>query len=285
MKQLTVISGKGGTGKTTITAAFAPLTENTIFVDCDCDAPDLQLILRPQIIGKEEYMGSPTAVRTTDCSKCDLCREVCRFDAIDKEINVIETRCTGCGACAYVCPEDAIEMEGRVTGTVYKSQTRFGPMVYGELSIGEEASGKMVNQVREKAREMMDGEDLILIDGSPGVGCPVIASIKGVNQVLIVTEPTVTGLYDMNRALAVAQHFNIPASVCINKYDINESKAREIEGFCQEKGVPVLGKLPYDDVATKAMINEKTVIEYSDSELSKRLKEIWSEIESMLGGG
>ncbi len=284
MKQLTVISGKGGTGKTTITAAFASLAKNAIFADCDCDAPDLQLILKPEVVEEEDYVGSAVAVREVDCSKCGKCKEVCRFDAIDEEMRIVETKCEGCGACAFVCPEDAIEMRKERTGTVYSSQTRFGPMVHAELRIGEEASGKLVTQVRKKAQDLASDSDLIIIDGSPGIGCPVIASITGVDAVLVVAEPTVTGLYDMGRVLEVAEHFGIPASVCVNKYDINEEKVKEIEKFCRARGVPVLGKLPYDDVATKAMINEQTVIEHSNSELSKRLKEVWEKIELSLRG-
>ncbi|MCD6248675.1 MAG: 4Fe-4S binding protein [Hadesarchaea archaeon] len=285
MKQLTVISGKGGTGKTTITAAFASLAKNAIFADCDCDAPDLQLILKPEVLEKEEYIGSATAIREVDCSKCGKCREVCRFDAIDEEMRIIETKCEGCGACAFVCPEGAIEMKKRVTGTVYRSRTRFGPMIHAELRIGEEASGKLVSHVRKKAQELANDGDLIIIDGSPGIGCPVIASITGVDAVLVVAEPTVTGLYDMERVLKVAEHFGIPASVCINKHDINEEKTKEIETFCRTRGVPVLGKLPYDDVATKAMINGQTVIEYSNSELSRELKKVWEKVELFLRAG
>lgn len=285
MKQLTIISGKGGTGKTTIAAAFASLAKDAIFADCDCDAPDLQLILKPEVLEEEEYVGSATAIREVDCSKCGKCREVCRFDAVDEEMRIIKTKCEGCGACAFVCPEDAIEMREGRTGTVYRSRTRFGPMVHAELRIGEEASGKLVTQVRKKAQELANGRDLIIIDGSPGIGCPVIASITGVDAVLVVSEPTVTGIYDMGRVLEVAEHFGIPALVCVNKSDINEEKTKEIEEFCRARGVPVLGKLPYDDVATEAMIKEQTVVEYSDSELSKRLKEIWEKVESSLRGG
>lgn len=282
MRQLTVISGKGGTGKTTISAAFASLAKNALMADCDCDAPDLQLILRPEIEEEKDYYGSATAVREVDCSKCGECKEVCRFGAIDDEMNIIEARCEGCGTCAFVCPEDAIEIVTERTGTIYTSKTRFGEMIHAELGIGEEASGKMVNEVRAKAQEVANGKDMVIIDGSPGIGCPVIASIKGVDAVLIVVEPSVTGVYDMKRVVEVAKHFDIPTAVCINKYDVNEDKAGEIEAYCEEQGVPVLGKLPYDDVATKAMIKEETVVEYSDSELSRKITAMWKEIEPFL---
>ncbi|MFW6194742.1 MAG: 4Fe-4S binding protein [Halobacteriota archaeon] len=282
MKQLTIISGKGGTGKTTISSAFASLAKNALLADCDCDAPDLQLILRPEIEEENDFYGSATAIREVDCSECGECKEVCRFGAIDDDLRIIGTRCEGCGACAFVCPEDAIEIVTEKTGTIYKSKTRFGDMVHAELGIGEEASGKMVNEVRAKIQQVANGKDMVIIDGSPGIGCPVIASIKGVDAVLIVVEPSVTGMYDMTRVIEVAKHFNIPTAVCINKYDINEDKAGEIETYCKEQGVPVLGKLPYDDVATKAMIKEETVVEYSDSELSTRITAMWKEIESFL---
>lgn len=282
MKQLTVISGKGGTGKTTVTAAFASLAGNAVLTDCDCDAPDLQLILDPEIIDEEDYVGSATAIRTEECSMCGRCMEVCRFNAIDEDYRVNEMKCEGCGACAFVCPEDAIQMRDEKTGTVFESRTRFGPMVHAELEIGEEASGKMVTQVRRRARSLARDKDFVIVDGSPGIGCPVIASIKGVDHVLIVAEPTVSGVHDLKRVLEVTNHFGIEASVCINKSDINPDKVEEIRSFCKEAAVPVLGELPYDDVATQAMIEKKTVIEYSDSELAEGIKEIWKELESVL---
>ncbi len=284
MKQVTVISGKGGTGKTTIAAAFASLADNPVLADCDCDAPDLQLLLDPTIRNREEYVASATAVRSRSCSMCGRCAEVCRFNAVDEQYSINGAKCEGCGACVLACPEDAIEMREEKTGRIFTSDTRFGPMVHAELEIGEEASGKMVTQVRRRAREMAEDRDLIIIDGSPGIGCPVIASIKGVDMVLVVAEPTVSGLHDLKRVLEVARHFGIKASVCINKYDINPGKTEEIEEFCDEWGVPVLGRLPYDDVDTEAMIEEETIVEHSDSELSDKVREIWSKLEADLVG-
>lgn len=282
MKQLTVISGKGGTGKTTITGSFAALADNAVLADCDADAPDLQLLLNPEVQNEEDYIGSATAVKIKECSMCGRCKEVCRFNAIDEKMNVIEMKCEGCGACAFACPEDAIEMRDEKTGIVFESRTRFGPMIHAELEIGEEASGKMVTQIRRKAQEVAGDGDLIIIDGSPGIGCPVIASIKGVDQVLAVSEPTVSGLHDLGRVLEVAEHFGIGASVCINKFDVNEGKAKDIEEMCSDRNVQVLGKIPYDDIATKAMIHEQTVVEYSDSEISEEIKKIWDKISSDL---
>lgn len=282
MKQLTVISGKGGTGKTTVTAAFASLADDAVLADCDVDAPDLQLILTPEIKDEEDYIGSATAIRVKDCSMCGRCREVCRFDAIDENMQISKMKCEGCGACAFACPEDAIEMEKEKTGTIFKSQTRFGPMVHAELELGEEASGKLVTQVRRKAQELAKGEKLVIVDGSPGVGCPVIASIRGVDGVLIVAEPTVSGIHDLKRVIEVVNHFGISALVCINKSDINPNKTEEIKIFCEQVGIPVVGEIPYDDVATDAMIEEKTVIEHSKSKLAKEIEEVWRKVESSL---
>lgn len=285
MKQLTIISGKGGTGKTTVAAAFASLAGGAVLADCDVDAPDLHLVLRPEVQREEEFVGSRVAIRKTDCSRCGKCRKACRFDAIDENIMISEVKCEGCGVCAFVCPEDAIELEDRKTGTVYISKTRFGPMVYAELGMGEEASGKLVAQVRQRARELTgNGRNLVIIDGSPGIGCPLIASITGVDLVLAVAEPTVSGMHDLERVLKVAEHFGIKACVCVNKYDINEENTEKIEEFCLARRVPMVGKTPYDNVATEAMINEKTVIEYSNSELSKNLKDVWRRVERFLSG-
>lgn len=281
--KIAVASGKGGTGKTTIASAFASLAKNAVLADCDVDAPDLQLILKPDIESEKDYFGSRTARKIKKCSMCGRCREVCRFKAVDENFEIDEVRCEGCGACAYICPEDAIEMKEMKTGKVFVSKTRFGPMIHAELEIGEEASGKMVTRVRNRARELSEGKDFLIVDGSPGIGCPVIASIKGADYVLIVVEPTVSGIHDLKRVLEVADHFGIGASVCVNKYDINESKTEEIEKFCEEKSVPVVGKLPYDDIATKAMMEEKSVIEYSDSELSREIRSIWDNIKGAIG--
>ncbi|MFW5912262.1 MAG: 4Fe-4S binding protein [Candidatus Hadarchaeota archaeon] len=282
MKELTVISGKGGTGKTTITAALVSLASNATLADADCDASNLQLILTPKIMEKKEYFGSSTAVKIKECSMCGRCREVCRFNAIDEKIRISEVKCEGCGACEFVCPEDTIEMREEKTGTVFKSRTRFGPMVHSELEIGEEASGKMVTQVKQAARELAEENDLLIIDGSPGIGCPVIASIKGSDHVLVVTEPTVSGVHDLKRVLSVTDHFGIDTSVCINKSDINPGKVEEIKEFCNETGTPILGEVPYDESATEAMINEETVIEYSESNMSNEIKSLWKKLEKRM---
>ncbi len=285
MKQLTVISGKGGTGKTTIAAAFASLAKDAIIADCDVDAADMHLILKPEILETIDFTGLDVAsIDESLCIKCGKCKEACRFDAISDDITINIYECEGCGVCEYVCPEGAISMLKRKAGDAYISKTRFGPMAHARLGIGEEASGKLVSFVRNNARTLAEkhNKDMIIIDGPPGTGCAVIASITGVDMVMVVTEPSVSGIHDLERVLGVAGHFNIPAVVCINKYDINEDNTLLIEKYCSENGVEVVGKLPYDDTPTKAMLQEMTVIEYSDSEFSKKVKKIWENVRGYL---
>ncbi|MBU3925535.1 4Fe-4S binding protein [Patescibacteria group bacterium] len=285
MKQLAIISGKGGTGKTTLAAAFASLTENAVLADCDVDAADLHLILKPEIKETIEFSGSRIASKDEEkCTQCGKCKEYCRFDAINEDLNLVEDRCEGCGVCEYVCPEGAITLIERKSGFAYISDTRFGPMSHAVLNTAEEASGKLVGLVRNNARILARkyGKDLIIIDGPPGIGCPVISAVSGVDLVLIVTEPTLSGIYDMERILGVANHFNIPAVVCINKFDINPGNTQLIEKYCDENGLEVVGKIPYDETPTKAMIQEKTIIEFSDNEFSNNVKNIWESIRRKL---
>lgn len=283
MKQLTAISGKGGTGKTTITASLAFL-EDVVVADCDVDAPDLHLILKPEIKEREVYSGLKLAVVDREkCIECRECREHCRFDAINEDITINES-CEGCGVCAYICPVDAIVLQERASGEVFSSLTRVGPMAHALLYTAEEASGKLVTMVRNEAKHLAEkyGKDMIIIDGPPGIGCSVIASMSGVDAVLIVTEPTVSGIHDMERVLQVTEHFGIRAMACINKYDMNEEKAWEIEQYCQGKGIEVVGRLPYSKTATEAMIDVKAVVEYAHDELSEEIKKMWEKMRCIL---
>jgi MinD superfamily P-loop ATPase len=285
LKQLTVISGKGGTGKTSITAAFASLAKNAVLADCDVDAADLHLILKPEIKKTIVFHGSKIAQIDKDtCTDCKKCYDSCRFDAIDKDINLIQGSCEGCGVCAYVCPVEAITMVDRDSGFAYLSETRFGPMAHAMLNTAEEASGKLVTVVRDNAKHLAEEKqkDLILVDGPPGIGCPVIASITGVDLVLIVTEPTLSAIHDLERILGVAQHFGIPATVCVNKYTINLENTKKIEQYCKNNGIPVVGKLPYDTIITKAMIHEQSIIEFSDGVISHEIREMWGKILEVL---
>jgi len=286
MRQITVISGKGGTGKTTLVGSFAALAENKVIADCDVDAPDLHLLLHPEIIKREEFKGLKVAVMDkTLCTECGTCEETCRFNAIaSTEVSgyaVNPARCEGCGACVFTCPQDAITLKERVSGYAFISKTNYGTMVHAQLNIAEEASGKLVTVVRNNAQQVAEKEscELILIDGAPGIGCPVIASLTGVDLALIVTEPTMSGLHDLERIMDVTRHFGIGSVVCINKYDINEENSRRITEFCRQRGVEVVGKIPYDSVVTEAMVAGKPVVEFSEGEVSNAIGDVWDSIE------
>ena len=285
MKQLTVISGKGGTGKTTLTAAFAALEADAVLADCDVDAADLHLILKPEVKETLEFSGLKVARKDDEkCTSCGECLAHCRFAAVSEDYEIIEGGCEGCGVCEYVCPSGALQLVDRKSGHAYKSETRFGPMAHAVLNTAEEASGLLVALVRKNARELAEEhkKDLVIIDGPPGTGCPVIAAISGVDLVLIVAEPTLSGIHDMERILGVAEHFNVPAVVCINKQDINLENASRIERFCRERDIPLVGRLPYDTIVTKAMIAEESVIEFSDGEFSREVKELWGNVRARL---
>lgn len=284
MKQLTVISGKGGTGKTTITAAFATLSKSQVLADCDVDAADLHLILHPTIEKSEEFYGGKIAVLDKDkCQQCDACMEVCRFDAIEDYV-IDPISCEGCGVCVYACPEGAITMERHLNGHWFISKTRCGYMTHAKLGIAEENSGKLVTLVRQQAKVIAEREkkEYVIIDGPPGIGCPVIAAISGVDLLLAVTEPTLSGMHDLERVVGVAKHFNVPVTVCINKYDINPANVSTIEAFCSKNDLDVAGKIPYDPRVTRAMVNKQSVIEYPCGEVTREIKKVWEKVEKKL---
>jgi MinD superfamily P-loop ATPase len=279
MKQLTILSGKGGTGKTTITASLAVLAKNAVLADCDVDAPDLHMLLHPEVIKTQEFKGSKVAViDKTKCDNCGFCREKCRFDAITEAIEVDPIACEGCGVCAAICPADAITMIERVSGYAYISKTKYGFMAHALLSPGEANSGKLVTLVRQNARILSEKEnsDLIIIDGPPGIGCPVIASVTGVDVGFVVTEPTMSGIHDLQRALQLLEHFSVTPLVCVNMHDINRDNTEKILRFCKENNIEVAGRIPFNPKVTEAMVNGKTIIEYSpESDVSKEIENLW----------
>jgi len=284
IRQLAIVSGKGGTGKTTIAAAFAALAKGKVMVDCDVDAADLYLLLQPKILIQEKYFGKKSPhVDLDKCTKCGICREVCRFNAIDNGV-VDYISCEGCGFCSHVCPKDAIMMEEAFSGDWFVSETPYGPFVHARLGIGEENSGKLVTVVRKKAMEIAkeNNLDLILIDGPPGIGCPVTASLTGVNLILAITEPTVSGIHDLERILKLADHFKIPSMVCINKFDLNLENSNKISLYCEKNGSQLIGKIPYEPKVVEALVKRKTVMDYPCNEVQGIIQRMWEQIEVLL---
>ena len=268
MKSVLFLSGKGGTGKTSLAGAFAFLAKEKVLADCDVDAANLHLLLDPKITSEGNFQGIKLAVKDNEkCTFCGKCREVCRFQAIDENFTIDSYMCEGCGACAYVCPVDAITLLLVDCGRWYTAQSRLGPLASAELYPGEETSGKLVMLVKQKAYELGKEKNakLLLIDGSPGIGCPVIASASGANLVILVTEPSLSGLHDLKRILGVVRHFRIPAYLVINKADINEKVSEKIEAFAAQEQLPVLGRIPYDRKVTEMMVVGKSAVEDEES--------------------
>ncbi len=287
MKELVVISGKGGTGKTTFVLALGSIFKGSVLADCDVDAADMFLVLNPEVKESYDFSGGKKAfIDKTNCTECGKCIEVCEYDAISPDFVVDEVKCEGCGSCVYFCPEKTIEFNEVVSGKVFISETRLGPFVHARLKPGMENSGKLVSKVRNEAKKIAieKGKEIILTDGSPGVGCPVISSISGADYVVVITEPTVSGIHDLERVIDLLQHFKITGGVVVNKWDLNPDKSHEIEGFCERLGVDFLGKIPYkiEDVLN-AMNNSQTVIEYNpDCEVAKAIKNISARLRNIL---
>ncbi|OHB61732.1 MAG: (4Fe-4S)-binding protein [Planctomycetes bacterium RBG_13_60_9] len=296
MKELVVISGKGGTGKTSITAAFAALAHNAVLADCDVDAADLHIVLEPKIRQTADFSGGKQAAIDPDkCMGCGVCAYMCRFGAVhldgppsgamEKTYAIDPVACEGCKVCVEFCPAKAIRFNDAVNGQWFISDTRFGPMVHAKLGIAEENSGKLVTLLRQKAREIATerGLDLIIVDGSPGIGCPVIASITGADMVLIVTEPTLSGRHDLGRVADLIANFGIRTLLCVNKSDINPQMTARIIGEAQGRGVTVVGEIPYDEAFTKAQIMKATVPEYTGGDITERIKALWRQVTYALG--
>jgi len=283
MKELVVISGKGGTGKTSVTASLAALASSPVIADCDVDAADLHLVLQPQIRESHEFLsGHEAVIRPADCSGCGICMDLCRFDAVrpDEDVFIIDPiACEGCNVCVHFCPEQAIDFPQSLSGKWFISDTRLGPMVHAKLGVAAENSGKLVSLVRNEAKRVAGEENrkIVIVDGPPGIGCPVIAAITGASKVLVVTEPTVSGEHDLERVLHLARHFEIPASVCVNKWDINPEAAGRIEQKALALGARLAGRIRYDPDVTRAQIENKAVVE-TDAPSAEDIRQVWENL-------
>lgn len=299
--ELVVLSGKGGTGKTTVAVALSELAKDVIRVDCDVDAPNFYLFYEGEDLHKEDFFGGKKAViDKTLCTKCGICENHCNFDAIyNNQVNIY--KCEGCGACTIVCPEKAVKLVEEKSADVFITKMSKGILSRAKMEIGSEGSGKLISILRKNGREFNKKDtdssnllinsfkgmfnkktNLIITDGSPGIGCSVISSITGCDFALIVTEPTRSGMEDFVRVMSLCQHFEIPALVCINKYDINEEIATKIENFCDEKGFKVVGKIPYDDMVMRSINELKPIIYYENSEAKKAIEHMWNRIKAII---
>ncbi len=285
MRELVIISGKGGTGKTSMTAAFAALAaqdQRCLLCDADVDAADMHLLMQPEIRQRTDFMGGGKARINPDlCTQCGTCRSLCRFGSISEDFVVNPLKCEGCGVCVDFCPVAAVEFPAQLCGEWYISDTRFGPMVHARLGIAEENSGKLVSLVRKEARDLAEakGLDLLITDGPPGIGCPVIAAIGGATALVIVVEPTVSGLHDMERVITLASHFQVPGMIVVNKFDLNIEMTEAIEAHAREHNVTLLGRVPFDPIFTHSMIEGKTLFEYGgETPTHQRVREIWTNI-------
>ena len=290
MKQLVILSGKGGTGKTTVGAALAHLASSElslVLADADVDAANLELVLDPvQREAHDFWSGQLAVIDPGKCTACGRCVEVCRFDAVTagETYRVDPAACEGCAACFYQCPAEAIRMEEQQAGRWFRSDTRYGPLFHAHLFAGRENSGKLVNQVKQQANLLALDEtaDLLVIDGPPGIGCPVISASAGTDLALQVVEPTVSGVHDLERSMATTDHFRVPSLVVINKADINPQRADEIVSFCDERDVEVVGRIPYDTIVTEAMVHGMPVTEYSDGAVAQALGQMWAQVRASL---
>jgi MinD superfamily P-loop ATPase len=285
MKEIVVLSGKGGTGKTSIVASFASLAQSKVLADCDVDAADLHLLLKPKVKEEKEFWSGQVAfIDEEKCTECGLCQELCRFGAIS-DFKVDPVSCEGCGFCYHVCPVDAIAMKDSMAGHSFISETQYGYLCHARLGIAQENSGKLVALVRQNAKLITerDNLDCIITDGPPGIGCPVISSLSGASLALLVTEPTLSGIHDLERVISVCRHFGVPVLVCVNKYDLNEENTYRIESYCGSEGIEVATKISFDNVMTEAIVQGLPVVEYSDNKVTQQIEELWQIISAKLG--
>lgn len=284
MKELVIISGKGGSGKTSISSSFISLAKNCIICDCDVEAPNLHILLKPEVEKTEDYYGLPKAYIDLDvCTECDLCVELCRFEAITTDYVVIPDDCEGCSLCSRICPVEAITMLDHICGLAYHSRTHYGDMFHAQLGIGEQNSGKLVAKLRENAHKLAEENrvDLIITDGPPGIGCPTIATLTGADLAVIVAEPTMSAIHDMLRTIQLCNHFGIRSGIIVNKCDLNSDKTREIYEHCEKNGIPVFGQIPFDKQFREAINNVLSPVEYSAS-IREIIAPIWEKVQTDL---
>ncbi len=296
MKQLVVLSGKGGTGKTTVTAALGHLAAqelSVVLADGDVDAANLELVLEPRKLEEHDFVSGKRAVIDPErCTACGICESVCRFDAIQpptatsssEAYQVHGLSCEGCASCFYQCPEEAIRMEDQLAGRWFRSESRFGPLFHAHLFAGQENSGKLVTLVKQQGRLLASdtGAQLLLVDGPPGIGCPVISASAGADMALLVVEPTVAGVHDLERVLGTTEHFGVPALVVLNKADLNPNRSDQVAAFCAENGIELVGRIPYDNIVTEAMVQGLPVTAYADGAVSAALRDVWERVKIRL---
>lgn len=294
--EITVISGKGGTGKTSLVASLAALADNVVLADCDVDAADLHLVMSPRVRETKPFLsGHEATIQTDHCTHCGACYDVCRFDAVLRKrvpnegfrYRIDPLACEGCGLCRLACPSQAIAFTERDCGVYHASETDYGPMAHARLHPGAENSGKLVSLVRRAAMDMAQQTEaaLVLADGPPGIGCPVIASLTGTSMAVVVTEPTVSGEHDLDRVLSLAQHFGVPAAVCVNRWDICPEAADRIEAHARGKGATLLSRIPYDPAVTAAQVAGKPLVADSDGPAATAVRAIWKRLSAMLAEG
>ena len=279
---ISVLSGKGGTGKTTVVAALSELIKKVIKVDCDVDAPNLYLFYKGMDVEKKNFYGGKKAkINKSLCIECEICEEVCKFGAI-KNWTIDSFSCEGCGACTLVCPQNAIKLVDEKTADTFITKTDKGIISRAMMGIGSDGSGKLVTELRKNAKRFMENNSIVILDGSPGIGCSVIASITDTDVALIVTEPTRSGLDDLKRILELAEHFETQVMICVNKYDINPDMTSQIENFAREKNLFVVGKIPFDKLVMKSVNTLKPITEFVESPARKAIEEMWVRMNSLM---
>ncbi len=287
MKQIVVISGKGGTGKTIITSCLSCVIPNKIIVDADVDAADMFILLSPQILQQEEFVGAQSAVIDEEkCTGCGLCEKYCRFDAIYKRGDkcfINPMKCEGCNLCSLVCPKKAITIVDEIIGKWFVSNTKHGKMIHARLNPGAENSGNLVAKVKKKAHTIAEEENIpyILVDGPPGIGCPVISALSGAQMAIVVTEPTISGVHDLKRVCQLSDSFDIKTSVIINKCDINKETSEKIKSWCKQNKIEVLAEIPFTECIDEALMNRKIAYHFCPAmkEITNRM---WKKINATL---